>query len=361
MAELHTVILAGGSGTRFWPLSRRDHPKQFLQLGGSRTLLQQSFDRLRGLAGLDGVWVVTNEVLATGVTKQLADLHRSNLIVEPQGRDTAVAMGLAAGLIAAQDPSAVLAITPSDHLIRPATRFRDAIKEGAALAEATPGRIVTFGIPATEPRTAYGYIHRAGALKHGGTLSAHIVEAFCEKPDAATAQEYVAGGEHSWNSGIFVWRADTLLDALATHLPATREAIDRIVGAWGTSEQDRIFAAEYSRLEKISIDYAVLEKASDVVVLEADFEWSDVGSWTAITALIEHDAAGNAVRNAPFVGVEAKNCLVQGDGRLVAVLGLDAVCVIQTRDATLVCPVDRAEDVKKIVAALEANELEAYT
>ena len=358
---LHAVILAGGSGKRFWPLSRKDRPKQFLKLAGSRTLIQQSYDRLRGLVQPDFVYVVTNEVLAAGVRDQLGDVPERNVIAEPQPKDTAIAMGLAAGLIQARDPEAVLVVSPSDHVIRPGAKFREAIREAVEIASSRGGGVVTFGIPARSPHTGYGYIRRAGALEQRGRLRAWSVAAFEEKPDPATAERYVAEGEHYWNSGIFVWSARTLLDALSEHLPETRRAIDRIVAAWDGPDRAKVLAGAYEEVAKISIDYAVLEKARDVVALEADFEWSDVGSWAAIPGLYAKDDQGNTVQEAPFASVDAKNCLVYGDGRLVAVLGLEDVIVVQTRDATLVCHRDRAEEVKQLVERLEGGELEPYT
>lgn len=361
---LYGVILAGGSGTRFWPLSRQDLPKQLLQLVGSRTLLQQSFDRLRGPAEPERIAVVTNEVLAARVRDQLPELTEPHMIVEPMRRDTALAMGLAAGLLAREDPDAVLAVTPSDHVIRPAAKFRDAIREAAELAQAKDA-IVTFGIKPRGPATAYGYIHRGAPLepRKGSRLPAFAVQAFAEKPDVETAQGYLDGGQHYWNSGIFVWTARKLLKELEQHLPETRAAIERIADAWPSPERDAVLRAEFEAAERISIDYAVLEKAKGIVVVEVDFEWSDVGSWSALPPLFGQDDHGHTVQHAPIVSIDSKNCLVHGEpGKLVALIGVEGLAVVQTRDALLVCPVDRAEEVKQLVARLDADdELQAYT
>jgi mannose-1-phosphate guanylyltransferase len=356
---LHVVILAGGSGTRFWPLSRRDRPKQFLKLAGSRTLIQQSVDRLGDLVDPAQVVVVTGSGLAAGVRRQLPDLPQENVLVEPQPRDTALAVAFAAGVLRQRDPEAVLLVVPSDHVIRPAARFREALREAAALARA-PGRIVTFGIHARHPHTGYGYVRRGAPLEHKGRSKAFVVEAFEEKPDLPTAEAYVAGGAHYWNSGIFVWTAETVLQGLATHRPAIAQAVERIVAAWDGPDREQVLAAEFEAAERISIDYALLEHADDVAVIQAEFEWSDVGSWSAIPDLYGQDEGGNTLREAPTLLRDAEGCLVQGEeGRLVALLGVKDLVVVQTRDATLIAHRDRVQEVKALVEGL-AGDLEGY-
>lgn len=357
---LHGVILAGGSGTRFWPLSRRDLPKQLLQLAGARTLLQQSFDRLRG--AVDEIHVVTGEMIAARVREQLPDIAPGLLVVEPEPRDTAPAIGLAAALVHARDKDGVIAVTPSDHVIRPAARFREALREAATIA-ADRGSIVTFGIRPDAPRTGFGYIHRGARYEHGGRLDAWQALAFTEKPDLATAQRWLEGGEHLWNSGIFVWRASTVLELLAQHQPGIRRAVDLIAAAWGGPSEDRVLREEFARADKISIDYGVLEHARDIVVLEADFEWSDVGSWSAVPALFGKDQDGHTIQGGPVLSHASKDCLVfAADGRLVALVGVEGLIVVQTRDATLVCAGDRAEEVKALLKRMDLDpDLRAYT
>lgn len=360
---LHAVILAGGSGTRFWPLSRRDRPKQLLALAGPRTLLQGTWDRVRRLVPADAVHVVTaGPALAQATREQLPDLAPERLVVEPEPRDTAVAIGLAARLIARHDPEAVLVITPADHVVRPDEAFAAAVQEAAALA-ATRG-VATLGVRPRLPHTGYGYIRRGEPLAGwSGRTPAYAARAFEEKPDRETAARFVAGGEHLWNSGVFVWRAATVLELLGAHLPATRAAIERIVAAWDGPAREATLQAEYAAVQRISIDYAVLEKARDIAVLEVDYEWSDVGSWSAVAELHtgEADAAANVAQGAPFLGVDARGCFVQGDGRLIAVVGLENVAIVQTADATLVCPLDRAEAVKELVKSLDASGLRSFT
>lgn len=361
---LHAVILAGGSGTRFWPLSRRDRPKQLLALAGSRSLLQGTYDRVRRVVEASAVHVVTaGERLAEATREQLPELDPARLIVEPEPRDTAVAIGLAARLIAASDPEAVLVVTPADHVVLPEEAFAVAVREAARLAAAR-GTIVTMGLRPTTPHTGYGYIRRGEPLAGwSGSVPAYEARAFEEKPDRRTAERFVAAGEHLWNSGVFVWRASTVLEQLEAHLPATRAAVERIALAWDGPEREAVLRAEYAALRRISIDYAVMEKARDVAVLAVDYAWSDVGSWSAVAALhaAEADAEGNVARGAPFVGVDARRCFVQGDGRLVAVVGLEDVAIVETPDALLVCRLDRAEAVKDLVKSLESKGLDSLT
>lgn len=358
---LHVVIVAGGSGTRFWPASRRDRPKQFLAISGDATLLQQTWERALLLADPKRIHVVTNAEQARGVTEQLPDLPERNLIAEPEGRDTAVAMGLAAGLVANRDPDATLVVTPADHLIEPPRAFEATVRRGAALAERRRA-IVTFGVRPTRPHTGYGYIQRGDAVG-GDAGAAWAVRRFCEKPDRATAERYLAAGDTLWNSGLFAWPAATLLGELRQHLPRTAEAIDRIVEAWGTERRSAVLAEEYAAVERISIDHAVLERAAGVLVVEAGFRWSDVGSWAALAGLGEPDGDGNTVRGATLVGLDARDLVVQGDaGHLIAAVGVEGLVVVQTRDATLICPRDRTEEVKALVDRLRASpEFEPYT
>jgi mannose-1-phosphate guanylyltransferase len=315
-------------------------------------LIQQTYDRLQGVAD-ERVYVVTSAALADGVRAQLPELPFGNVIEEPQPKDTAIAIGLAAGLIGAKDPEAILAVLPADHVIRPAAKFREAVLEAAAVAGL--GEIVTFGIPAREPRTGYGYIQRGQALDHPGSLAGYRVEAFKEKPDRKTAEGYVAAGGYYWNSGMFVWSAETVLSGLRAHQPAVAEAVAKIVDAWETPKQEAVLAEAYGAAEKISIDYALLEHADSVAVLEAEFDWSDVGAWSAIPELFDQDEAGNTVRDAPFIGLDSNRCMVQGDGRLIALLGVEDLVVVQTGDATLVCRRERAEEVKQLIQQLEGD------
>jgi mannose-1-phosphate guanylyltransferase len=344
---LYALIMAGGSGTRFWPRSRADLPKQFLSLDGGPTLIEQTAARISDLVQPERMFVVTTARQAPLVRERLPALPPENVIAEPAGRDTAAALGLGAAAIARRAPEAVLAAMPSDHVIRPPSRFRDAIRAAVDLIAARPGAVATIGIVPSHPATAYGYLQRGERIPLRGSARAFRVARFREKPDRAAAEEYLRSGDCYWNGGIFVWRAKDLLAALAEHLPETAAAVQL--------EGDAL-ARAYPGLRKISIDYAVLEKHPDVAVIEADFEWSDVGSWNAIPPLIGADGEGNAAIGAAHVGLDSRGVLIVGEpGELVATIGLEDVVVVRAGNATLVCRKDRVEDVKKVHARLEAE------
>ncbi len=356
---LHALIMAGGSGTRFWPLSRRRLPKQLLSLDGGPTLLDQAVSRLDGLVRPEHTWVVTNEAQAEAVAAALPPaVPRTNVLAEPVGRDTAAALGLGATAVLRVDPEATLLATPADHVIRPATRFRDVVLAAAALVSRRPGSVATLGVPPAHPSTSYGYIRAGRPLEPRGAFRAFDVEAFKEKPDRAVAEGYIAAGGHYWNAGIFVWRARDLLQALGRRLPATAEALGRIGEAHGTGPEAfrAALAAEYPTLRKISIDYAVLEpEAERCFVVEVDFEWSDVGSWRALPDLFGADAGEVTVANAVHRGLDTRRTTVvgSGGGRVIATVGVEDLVIVETPDAVLVCRRDRVEDVKRLVERLE--------
>ncbi|WP_280790921.1 sugar phosphate nucleotidyltransferase [Blastococcus sp. TF02A_35] len=354
--------MAGGSGTRLWPMSRTSRPKQLLDLvddgdGGTRSLLAEAFARVRAVVPADCIWVCTAGRYAEQVRAALPDLAEGRLILEPEPRDTANAVGLAAALVADVDPEAELAVVSADHVIRPVERFAAGLRTAFdALAE-RPRSLVTLGIPPTYPATGFGYVERGGATAVPGVAEA---ASFREKPDRATAEQYLASGRHLWNSGMFVWRARTVLDALADHLPATAEGLARVVAAPAGAERDAVLAEVFPRLPKISVDYAVLEPAAAepgrVLVADLDVDWLDVGSWPALGRVLPSDDAGNAQRGMVVQVDGERNVVVSDDpGHLVATVGLRDCVVVHTRDATLVCPVADAERVKELLEAVAAR------
>ena len=350
---LHAVIMAGGSGTRFWPESRKARPKQLLRLLGDRTMLQTTCDRVADLAGPDRQWVVTNAVQADPVRGQLPDVPASHVLVEPAARNTAPCVGLAAAHLLAEDPEAVMAVMPADHVVRPPGKLRDALVAAAGHVEANPDSLVLFGVRPTYPSVGYGYIERGGAIDAGRFR----VASFREKPDETTAAEYVDSGRFDWNCGIFVWRAAAILDRLREFEPGIAAGLAEIAAAIGTPEYDAVVERVFPTLNSISIDYAVLERAADIVVQEAPFEWDDIGAWQALPRLQGEDADGNTV-DGPHVGLDTRGCIVRApEGHTVATAGVENLIIVHTPDATLVA--DRGDEtaVKRLVQELERRGL----
>jgi mannose-1-phosphate guanylyltransferase len=350
---LHAVIMAGGTGTRFWPASRNDAPKQLLQLVGEQTMLRQTVDRLGELAPKERQLIITNRRLVETIRRQLPELPASAIVGEPCKRDTAPCVGLAALLVSRDDPDATMAVMPADHVIRPAEKFQAAIRQAVALVDASPGRIVTFGIKPTYPAEIFGYIQRGEPLASSHPAPAYAVKQFKEKPDLATAKKYLDSGEYYWNGGIFVWRARTILEALRERQPAMLGHLEAIVKAWDTSEREAVLDREFTAIKPISIDYAVMEYATDVVVIEAPFEWDDLGGWQSLTRLIGQDENTNTIVG-KHLGLGTSGTIVRtADDHLVVTLGLKDVIVVHTPNATLVADKHCEEQIRQVVKRLE--------
>jgi mannose-1-phosphate guanylyltransferase len=355
----HAVIMAGGSGTRLWPLSRADRPKQLLDVvagpTGTRSLLAEAFDRVSTVVDPDCIWVCTARRYADQVRAALPALRPDRLVLEPVARDTANAVGLAAALVEEADPGAELAVVSADHVIRPVERFAAALDTAFRALEARPTALITLGIVPTTAATGFGYVERGAPTEVSGVAEA---ASFREKPDRATAEGYLASGDHLWNSGMFVWRARTVLDALAAHLPATAAALDRIVAARPGPERDGVLDELFPTLPKISVDYAVLEPAATqpgrVLVADLDADWLDVGSWPALGRTLARDDHGNAVSGTAVVLDGAGNIVLTDDpDHLIALLGVRDSVVVHTRDVTMVCPLAESERVKALLATVE--------
>jgi mannose-1-phosphate guanylyltransferase len=357
---LHAMIMAGGGGTRFWPRSRAARPKQFLTFSGDRTLLQATLDRIEAQVPPERTWVITSAAHRDEALRQLPHVPAPQVVGEPTGRDTAPCIGLGAALIARQDADATMVVMPADHAIEPAQEFGRALHAAEKLADEFTDALITFGIRPTEPATGYGYIHRGPAVAQRQGVNAFAVQAFREKPSREVAERYAAGGEYDWNSGIFVWKARTILAELQRLKPAIHEAVRRIADAWDTPRRDEAFREEYEKVEKISIDFAVMEKAGRALVVQAPYQWDDVGSWLALERRNPQDANGNTVQ-ALHVGINTSGCVIVGDpGRLIATMGVSNLLIIQDGDATLIA--DRRDEgaVKEIVARLKADGRETY-
>lgn len=352
---LHTVVMAGGSGTRFWPVSRKALPKQFLTLFGEQSLIQQAVRRCSDLSSADSTWIVTNSVHAVETGRQLPELAADHILIEPCGRNTAPCIAIAAARLLADDPDAVMLVTPADHVITPNEAFVAAVQRAMDTVQKDPSRLCLFGIVPTRPATGYGYIERGDELAVCDRV--FNVARFREKPNLETAEEFLAAGNFLWNSGIFVWRADTILAALQQHSPGVTEVLDRFKEHAGTEEWSAAMEREFANMPSISIDYAVLEHSQSVCVLEAPFTWDDVGSWSALARVHNQDEHGNTVLGR-HVGVDTKNSTIFSSGdHLVTTIALDDCVVVHTEHSTLVAKLDDEAQIKELLAALEAAEL----
>lgn len=348
--NLYPVIMAGGSGTRFWPLSRKARPKQFLPLASKAPLITDTATRLKGLAPARHLFVVCGPAHARAAQKRVPGLPRKHLLVEPVARNTAPAIALAALHVAHEDPEGVMVVLPSDHHVADVAGFRRTLAEAARVAQA--GHLVTLGIRPSRPETGYGYIQVGEPLEGGG----HAVRAFREKPDVATARAYVSAGDFLWNAGIFLFRADAILAALREHMPEMRKGLDALEQAVGKRTFPAVLGRVFPKLPAQSIDYGVMEKARNIAVLPGDFGWSDVGSFAALPEVRPADANGNVVTGEGAVLVDCRNCVVVTAGRPLALVGLSDVVAVDSGDAVLVLPKERSQDVRKVVEALQADK-----
>ncbi|MBU4564248.1 MAG: NTP transferase domain-containing protein [Desulfarculus sp.] len=358
--NLYAVIMAGGSGTRFWPASRQKRPKQLLSLTGQRSLLQQTVDRLAPLVPPERVLVVTGRAHAEQVGEQLPELPPANILAEPMGRNTAAACGLAAAWVARRDPGAVCLVLPADHLITDESLFISTLERAAHLAAAQEV-LVTLGLTPRFPATGFGYIE-TGEVADPAPPAVSRVAAFHEKPDLATAQAYLDGGKHLWNSGMFAWRAERLLAELERHLPELASGLAELAPALGAPDQEAALERIYPGLPSISVDHGVLEKCSHLLVVKADFGWSDVGSWEAMGELWELDSHRNANQNGrdKLHPVDSQGNLVSAGDRLVALLGVENLVAVVTDDVLLIAPRSRCQEVGRLLEELKVKGREEY-
>jgi mannose-1-phosphate guanylyltransferase len=360
--HFYPVILAGGRGTRFWPLSRKRRAKQLLALDGKKTMIQQTVSRLLPLAAAKRFWVITNDDLHRELSVQLPRLEKKQIIAEPVRRNTAPAIGLAAFMLQRIDSDAVIGLFPSDHVISDEKRFRQTLQHGIEIAAAGEN-IVVLGIRPTRPETGYGYIE-TGAEYQAGALH---VRRFTEKPDLERATGFLAAGNYFWNSGMFLWRARTLIQALREHLGKTAVVLEKIAAAFGTRDFSGRFRRLYSKCENISVDYAVLEprsakgeSQSNIYCIPADFGWNDLGSWTA---LHEHQVArhnpenGNLISGEGIFTLNAEGNYIHAPGKFVAAVGVRNIVVVETDDALLITTRDQAQDVGRVVKYLDDKKL----
>lgn len=355
---LHAVIMAGGSGTRFWPASRVALPKQLLDLTGDRTMIQATVDRLGDLVPPERLLVVTNERLVDLMAQQLPQVPRAALLGEPCKRDTAPCVGLAAFWVSQHDPEATMVLLPADHVISPDEAFRSALSAAVKHVDDNPQRLVTFGIKPTYPAECYGYIERGAPIANSG--GAYQVVKFREKPKVEIAREYLATGKFYWNAGIFVWKAKTILAALREYEPAIYERLEIISRSLGTPSFAETFHREFEAIHGKSIDFAVLERFPDVAMFEATFSWDDVGNWQSLARLRGTDAQGNTVVG-KHVGIQTSGTIVRTDDQhLVVTIGLEDTIVVHTPHATLVARKDCEEQVREVAKRLKEMGWEDY-
>lgn len=356
---LHAIVMAGGSGTRFWPASRNNRPKQLLQMTGEATLIQATVNRLGDLINADRLYVFTAQHLVEAIGEQLPQMPSNAIVGEPHKRDTAPCIGLAAFLVLKNDPDATMVVMPSDHVISPDKTFQEAISAAVELVDAAPSRIVTFGIPPTYPAETFGYIERGKPLESEKVKAFEVVR-FREKPKGEVAQEYFESGNFYWNGGIFIWKARTVLDALAQHEPEMYGHLEAIAEAWGGPRQAEVFEREFAAIQGKSIDYAVMEHHPEIVVVEASFAWDDVGNWQSMARLHGHDDQGNT-HLGEVLALDSNDCIVRSEeGHLIVMLGTKELIVVHTPDATLVADKAREEDIRDVVKKLQEGDLKRY-
>ncbi len=361
---MYIVILAGGSGTRFWPLSRSVRPKQLISITGDRSMLQRTVERVLPLKP-KRIMIITNYLQAEETERQmqLYDSVPIDVIAEPAARNTAPAIGLAAALIAVHDPSGIMAVLPADHFIKNETILRDTLTFAGQAAN--NGFLVTLGILPSRPETGYGYIETVmDSSCEGHAQGPFPVKRFVEKPPLAEALRYLEEGNYFWNSGMFIWRADTILEEMGVFMPALHQKLVQALPggvAWDLSRLKNLIATLYQDIESISIDYGVMEKSARVQMVPVEMGWSDVGSWSALPEVVEPDSLGTVCINAAgHINVDSSDCLIYADGRMIATVGIHNVVIVSTSDAVLVCDRDRCQDVKKVVEQLGSAGLTAY-
>ena len=349
---IYATIMAGGAGTRFWPASRKLNPKQLLSLAGDRSMIQSTVDRLGTMCPPENILVVTNQLLVDAIRDQLPGVPAASIIGEPAKRDTAPCVGLAAAWVLAQDPEATMAVMPADHVISPDEVFQEALQHAAALVDEDETRIVTFGIKPDYPAEVFGYIERSEEIP-GGKFPTFDVARFREKPDAETAKQFLDAGTFYWNSGIFVWKAKTILAALEKYEPEMVAHLKTIQASIGTDSFADTLQKEFTAIEGKSIDYAVMERYDNVKVIEAPYQWDDLGNWTAVPRQRGIDEHGNTI-DAKHLGIKTSNTIVRSDDEhLIVTVGMEDCIVVRTADATLIANRNDESAVKEVVKQLE--------
>ncbi len=355
---MFAVIMAGGRGTRFWPLSRTKKPKHLLNITGKRSIIQQTVDRIKSYIDEDDIYVVTVATHADDLAAQLPNLPRENIIVEPMGRNTAPCIGLASLYLKKKDPNDTMVVLPADHLIRGEKEFIETLAAAGEMAKRTSS-LITIGITPTGPETGYGYIEKGKRVGTAGGRDIYGVGSFREKPEIETAQAFVQDGNFLWNSGMFIWKVSTILEEIERLLPDLYEALVEMEGAIGSKGEKEKIHDIYEGVTPISIDYGVMEKADNVLLIKGNFGWSDIGSWDALWEILDKDHYENAVIGS-HISVESSANLVYSPHKLVTLVGVKDIIVVETEDSIMVCKRGSSQDVKKAVEILEKEKMEDY-
>jgi len=353
---MFVLIMAGGAGTRFWPKSRERRPKQLLPIIGEGTMLQNTVRRLLPMAPAENIFVISNQVQYDGIVEQLPMLPAENIIVEPRPKNTAACIGLGAILLQQREPDGVMVVLPADHLIDDDEIFRETLLHAGKIA-AEEDVLITIGIQPTYPATGYGYIQFSNSRITAGQATAYRVKTFAEKPNLETATRFLDSGDFLWNSGIFVWRLPVIMAQIEEHLPHLYDGLREILHALGASEQSNVIDRVYQQIKSISIDYGVMEKAKNVVVLRGQFRWNDLGSWDEVYKLLPKDQDYNTTGDRPYVMLDSAGCLVDVPGKTVAAVGIRDLMIVETEDALLLCPRSRAQEVKDLVELIKRRKL----
>lgn len=355
----YAVIMAGGSGKRLWPLSRQRRPKQVLKLLSGDTLLRKCYQRLEGIFDSKNIIVLTNANFVDTVRDDLPELPKENIIAEPAMRDTASAIGLAATILLKKDPDANMVVVTADQLLEPVEKFENAMQTALSFLDESPEALLTFGIQPTFASTQFGYIKFSEESLQNGI---HKIDSFREKPDADTAAKYLKDSSYAWNSGLFAWKCETIMENLRQFVPSCIEPLGKIKDAWGTADQENILNEWFLKLEKISIDYAVMENSDKVYGIALKCQWHDLGAFRSLQDIIEADANGNTVisKHIETLGSNGNIVVTEDDGHLFALIGVDNMIVAHTPDATLVCPIDQADRLKELLEQIQANKKDMF-
>lgn len=356
---MYAAIIAGGSGTRLWPKSRQNRPKQFQSLYSDNTMLQDAISRLEPLIPRENIFIIANQSHESIIMEQLPWLKPGNFVGEPVGKDTAPAVGVISTLIHNNDPDAIILVSPADHVILKEKAFRRYLEVAEQIASEGPN-VVTIGIKPTAPETGYGYIQMSENHRHVDDVDVHEVISFKEKPDAKTAEDYIASWHYVWNSGMFIWSAKTVLDMFRDHAPDIHKLLMRYDGAIGKPEESKVFEQVYEAFPRISVDYAILEHADSIFVIPAAIGWSDLGSWASLHEVKEPDKDGNVVVG-EHIGLDTHNCLIHSEpGKLITTIGIDNLIIVDAGDALLILPQGRSQDIKTLLEEMKKEGKARY-